>query len=297
MTKHLPSRTVYSACSLLAASALLAPAAGAQCVSTASARTPLDAIEVMSSQPDLRTGKAVQDHFYDGNPKSGLTGGAVRAPAPGAFSVPTAKYTGPASTPKLTEGKVPPLKAGLADTAKQVQAETQPAAAARQGTQPTSAEVAAAKTVFGDKINYSKVKIITGKDMTLWGKILTWNGKAVVWGNKIYFPNDKNGNTKYDFDKNPAWYMHEVTHVYQFQRYGWSYVPKSLWAQITKGDEAYDYQLVPGKAFTDYGIEQQADIVRDYYNGAAGRTSLTPAELATMQATLRGEGLLPGVTP
>jgi len=49
----------------------------------------------------------------------------------------------------------------------------------------TNYEINEAKEVFGDKIDYSKVKIITGKDMTLWGKILTSGGAAVTWGNTI----------------------------------------------------------------------------------------------------------------
>lgn len=304
------------ACSLsapMALSALLAPAAGAQCASTSTARTPLDAIEVMSSQLGLNSSKAVQDHFYDGNPKGGLTGGAVYAQPAGAPAAPVAKFTAQAQVYKPTPGKVPPLKADAEAAAKPAADSAQAslskaavsvakapaaeakAAAAKPATPP---EIEAARTVFGNKIDYSKVKIITGKDMTLWGRILTWNGKAVVWGNKIYFPNDKNGNSKFDFSKNPGWYMHEMTHVYQFQNRGWGYVPKSLWDQLTKGSEgAYDYQLVPGKAFKDYGIEQQADIVRDYYNGVNGRNGLTPAELAALRDTLQGEGLAAGSKP
>lgn len=298
------------ACTLsapVALSALLAPAAGAQCTSTSTARTPLDAVEVMSSQFSLRSSKAVQDHFYDGNPMGGsLTGGAVHAPPAGTPAAPVAKYTAQAQVYRPTAGKVPPLKADVAAAAKQALENAPPASLSRAAVsaakppaskQATAQEIEAARTIFGNKIDYSKVKIITGKDMTLWGRILTWNGKAVVWGNKIYFPNDKNGESKFDFSKNPGWYMHELTHVYQFQSRGWSYVPKSLWDQLTKGDGAYDYQLVPGKAFRDYGIEQQADIVRDYYNGVNGRNGLTPAELDALRGTLQGEGLAAGARP
>jgi hypothetical protein len=64
----------------------------------------------------------------------------------------------------------------------------------------TKDEIAEVKEVFGDKIDYSKVKIITGKDMTLWGKILTSRGAAVTWGNTIYFPNNNKGETEYNFN-------------------------------------------------------------------------------------------------
>lgn len=269
-------------------SACFAGGAGAVVLSTAGARTELDAAKVIASQVDLNGGKAAQDHFYDGNSRTlSLGGGVVVAGPPGSNNTPAAKYTGPAAGPKvLTMGKVPPLAVDPG-----VKAKAAPAAK-KAASSPTPAEIEAAKTIFGTKINLSKVKVITGKDMTLWGKILTMGGKAVVWGNKIYFPNDSNGKSKFDFGKDPAWYMHEVAHVYQYQNYGWSYIPRSLWAQITEGKGAYDYQLVPGKAFRDYQIEQQAEIVRDYYNITAGRSGGTSAERSVMEAALQGEGLL-----
>jgi hypothetical protein len=31
------------------------------------------------------------------------------------------------------------------------------------------------------------------------------------------------------------------------------------------GDGSYTYELVPGKKFSDYGLEQMGDIARDYF--------------------------------
>ena len=302
---------IFKTTFIAAAGAVLVPAvffAGSACaaaVSTATAKTDFDAIELMAMQMGAATSRAVQDHFYDGNAKSaGVTGGAVVAAAPGTFAVAAARYTGPASVYKAVAAKVPPLsevrKTAAPEARKTPAAEVKKSAALEQpkveakkaARTLTPTEIESAKQVFNTKLDYSKVKVITGKDMTLWGRILTMGGKAVVWGNKIYFPNDSSGNSKYDFSKNPSWYMHEVTHVYQYQNIGWKYVPKSIWAQLTKGQGAYDYQLVPGKSFKDYGIEQQAEIVRDYYNSATGRTYVTPAERALLESTMKGEGLL-----
>lgn len=56
--------------------------------------------------------------------------------------------------------------------------------------------------------------------------------------------------------------LHEVTHVWQNQnqsplQFAWNY--------FTNNPRNYAYQIVAGKAFTDYGIEEQAEMVQDYY--------------------------------
>ena len=153
----------------------------------------------------------------------------------------------------------------------------------------TEDEIANARSMYGDKIDYSKVRVITGGDMTFWGKILTHKGDAVVWGNTIYFPNDKEKNTMYSQDRDSGWLVHEMGHVYQYQEHGWSYVPRSAWDQVTKGKDAYKYEIKPGKDFSKYGIEQQADIVRDYYD-----YNIPEEKRPEVEKMLREEGLLGG---
>lgn len=162
----------------------------------------------------------------------------------------------------------------------------------------TDDEIKAAKEIYGDKIDYKKVRVITGDDMTLWGKILTSGGAAVTWGNTIYFPNNEDKSV-YDFSKKPDWFVHEMGHVYQYQKDGWSYALKSAWDQITKGERAYQYELVPDKPFNEYGIEQQATILQDYFRFLKGYRyrareyrTFTPEEAEIMEKMLRDEGLL-----
>jgi hypothetical protein len=165
----------------------------------------------------------------------------------------------------------------------------------------TKDEIAQVKEVFGDKIDYSKVKIITGKDMTLWGKILTSGGAAVTWGNTIYFPNNSKGDTEYNFNdfQGKEWLTHEMTHVYQYQKSGWGYVPKSVWEQITKGENAYTYDkdLSAEKDFPKYNIEQQAVMVEDYFRYLNGEeydrngNYFTIERIQIMGKILKKEGL------
>ena len=52
-------------------------------------------------------------------------------------------------------------------------------------------------------------------------------------------------------------FIHEMTHVWQSQTKGWWYLP--LYRNFSR---RYDYKLRPSWPLTQYGIEQQAEIVR-----------------------------------
>jgi hypothetical protein len=55
-----------------------------------------------------------------------------------------------------------------------------------------------------------------------------------------------------------SWLIHELTHVWQLQQ-GLAVVRKALF------DRRYQYVLEQGKQFFHYGIEQQAQMVQDYF--------------------------------
>ncbi len=78
----------------------------------------------------------------------------------------------------------------------------------------------------------------------------------------IYFDPDGNlyrddfGSADISFQ---ALFIHEMTHIWQHQQ-GTNVAARGLF------NRSYNYlPLKPGKAFSDYGIEQQGDIVRDYF--------------------------------
>jgi len=45
-------------------------------------------------------------------------------------------------------------------------------------------------------------------------------------------------------------------------------------------DRNYDYKLVTGKKFQDYGLEEQGDIAQDYYTLRVGVTISRPYSLS-----------------
>ena len=68
-----------------------------------------------------------------------------------------------------------------------------------------------------------------------------------------------------------SWLIHELTHVWQIQQ-GESVIRKALF------DRRYDYILTQGKLFLQYGIEQQAQMVQDYFLKKASGQNCAPYE-------------------
>ena len=72
-------------------------------------------------------------------------------------------------------------------------------------------------------------------------------------------------------------FIHELVHVWQYERFGAMYIAKALLAQR---EEGYNYggrsRLAKarelGGKLTDFNFEQQADIVMDYYRLITGRS-------------------------
>ncbi len=70
----------------------------------------------------------------------------------------------------------------------------------------------------------------------------------------------------------PETFIHELVHVWQFQQMGGAYIPQALRAQRTK--EGYNYggashlkeAMQSGRKLTDFNLEQQADLICDYFS-------------------------------
>lgn len=94
--------------------------------------------------------------------------------------------------------------------------------------------------------------------------------------------------------------VHELVHVWQYQRLGIVYIPRALHAQRTKegynygGAEGLQAALSDGRTLHDFNLEQQADIVADYFRileggsphwGYADPTALPLYELFVQQVS------------
>ena len=119
----------------------------------------------------------------------------------------------------------------------------------------TANETRAARTVFGSAIDYRRVRIhnIVAYFFQPTGTAITPDGE-VYFGRSDYLP---------DFGTrvgNMSWLVHELVHVWQWQ--------KGMWVKsrrLIKGKYEYGDLSKDRSNFADYGIEQQAAIVEDYF--------------------------------
>ena len=118
----------------------------------------------------------------------------------------------------------------------------------------TPGEIALARPIFKDAVDYSRVRLFKGK----WWPFQPRNAAMAPMGNIYFHP--EGGGWSDDFAKEDirrqAFFIHEMTHVWQAQAKGRFYLPLMRHPFCR-----YDYALVPGKPFDRYGLEQQAEIV------------------------------------
>jgi hypothetical protein len=143
-----------------------------------------------------------------------------------------------------------------------------------EGRALTPGEIALARPIFGDAIDYSRVRLFRGK----WWPLQPPRTAMAPMGNIHFHPNG--GGYCEDFSKETlgqqAYFIHELTHVWQAQTKGRFYLP-----MMRHPFCRYRYELKPGRPFNRYGLEQQAEIVKDAFlalHGAAVRC-LPPLDL------------------
>ena len=127
----------------------------------------------------------------------------------------------------------------------------------------TSGEIALARSVFGDSVDYSKVRMVKRK----WWPFQPRNTAMAPTGNIHFHPH---GNLwSDDFAAEPVHrqglFIHEMTHVWQAQTRGRFYLPLMRHPFCR-----YSYRLEDGRPFERYGLEQQAEIVRHAFLASRG---------------------------
>lgn len=128
----------------------------------------------------------------------------------------------------------------------------------------TVAEKDLAISVFADTLNLDHIQIIAHR-LILPHYAMSPNGH-------VYFNQQ---DWCEDFGQcslaKQSWLIHELTHVWQIQQ-GIAVVRKAIF------DRRYQYVLEQGKQFLAYGIEQQAQMVQDYFLTKATGQDCQPFE-------------------
>lgn len=171
----------------------------------------------------------------------------------------------------------------------------------------TADEIAYAREVFGDSIDYEPILITRDSMMSTGSPKAIGNTIHLVsrWGDDIFEPGRGMALT----DRGRELLIHEMGHVWQYQNGGFAYVGESLRAQLGallgKGDRngAYEWRAAhdAGLPWQTWNPEQQAEAI-ERYNVCLRATRATPpcatdddrADLATLQPYLdkvcHGEG-------
>lgn len=134
----------------------------------------------------------------------------------------------------------------------------------------TANEIVLARSVFGNTIDYTAVKIYHKTYFLFQGRKIT-----MAPNGNIYF-HRKSENYVDDFGSanlgEQAYFIHEMIHIWQHQQ-GINVFWRGLFSR------RYNYfPMTPGKSFDDYKVEQQGDIVMHYFFLKSGY------DLKTLQA-------------
>ena len=116
----------------------------------------------------------------------------------------------------------------------------------------TAAEIDLARFMFGDAVDYARVRVRNRK----WIFFQPRRTTMAPMGHIHFHPGG--GLYREDFGDAPlaaqGLFIHEMVHVWQHQR--------GIFLPIRRHPFCrYDYRLIPGRRFEAYGIEQQAEIV------------------------------------
>lgn len=118
----------------------------------------------------------------------------------------------------------------------------------------TSKERTVLFPLYTSHVNLDEIRIKSGGP-------LTWVYPGITLGNVISFPQGA-------YDENDledqALLVHEVCHVWQYQHFGVGYIPRSLWELVTQRD-TYVIHYNAEKSFRDYDVEEQCEIIAEYF--------------------------------
>ena len=118
----------------------------------------------------------------------------------------------------------------------------------------TPGEIDLGRSVFGDAIDYSQVRMIRRK----WWPLQPKNTIMTPSGNLHFHPQGNTWSDDFSKESMPlqGFFIHEMTHVWQAQKRGRFYL-----MMMRHPFCRYDYAIRAGWPLERYGLEQQAEIV------------------------------------
>jgi hypothetical protein len=160
----------------------------------------------------------------------------------------------------------------------------------------TEFERSEAKKIFGNRLKYDQVRIFEGAGLPNLlddiGRFLKQMPRreinvknAITLGNNCFFGRElgtdeiKPGTTSLTKPQvaEMSWLIHELTHAWQYQTLGWSYLWTAWDAQSKLGASVYDFggetnlakRSKEGGKLKEFNLEAQGGIVQKYYERTA----------------------------
>lgn len=119
----------------------------------------------------------------------------------------------------------------------------------------TDGEVELARSLFGDSVDYGRVRLVRRK----WWPFQPKGIVMAPTGNIHFHPDSPHWSNDFSRERMAlqGLFIHEMTHVWQAQSKGRFYLPLMRHPFCR-----YAYQVKDDRPFDRYGLEQQAEIVR-----------------------------------
>jgi hypothetical protein len=132
----------------------------------------------------------------------------------------------------------------------------------------TTGEIALARSMFGDAIDYSRVRMVRGK----WWPFQPKGIVMAPTGNIHFHPDSPLWSEDFSTERLSlqGLFIHEMTHVWQAQTRGRLYLPLMRHPFCR-----YTYRFIEGRPFERYGLEQQAEMVRHRFMASQGVAAAT----------------------
>lgn len=159
----------------------------------------------------------------------------------------------------------------------------------------TAGEIAMARSVFQDAIDYARVRVVRGSFLPF--NLQDQNTAMTPRGSIYFMP----AQYRDDFSREQAggklFFIHEMVHVWQWQL-GYSCMLHGLLLAITGGylrQRAYRYDnSAPGRPLSSYNMEQQGELIAHYFGATQLGVPTMMAGLPFLREALAGFLRLPG---
>ena len=146
----------------------------------------------------------------------------------------------------------------------------------------TPVEIHEAQRVFANTIPYEKVRVAENSPFAL--RLASLSGHVHLRSDRplgvtVFFTIHFTGELAPE-NRDMPWLIHELTHVWQYSRWGPRYLASALQAQAKDGWDAYniDKGLAEAWPWDQFNFEQQGDIARAYYRALIGEQDVSVFE-------------------